>query len=696
MNLAGWFQGALAASWQGSVVILLILLLRPLFGLRVPPGWRSLLWALVLLRLVVPVFLLPRSPASLQNLAVVDRPLQQAALIFPPRNARPAMLSRLDPDDSALAEPLPEARRSWWTFGAAVWLGGSALGGVWLLAATARLHRRVRRETAPAGEIVQRLWEECCTRAALRRAPRLRAAAWLDSPALLGLFRPVLLVPADALRDFSPAEWEHIFLHELAHLRRRDHWVQPLQLLAVCAHWFNPVVWFGDRFWRADRELAADDWALRHLAGRPARAYGDTLLKVLAAQSHFSTSAGLLGLVEDAAQLKQRLRHIVAFRPRRLVGSLLGGLTALVLAAVVLGRQLEQVDLTNYEGLPPAAILVTAAREGDRPALEKMLADGVDVNSVATVRGERTALTAAVAANQLDLMRLLVAKGADVNLQPEKGDAPLVVAWKRGHPEAAEFLLGHGATAEPEMLATGRGDAPAVARFLATHPSDPARLKTLCEIAAANGHANLVATFYDAITAFPGERYWKADTRFAMTAIARGHRAVVQELLKRDRDLPTGGVARFSGAAAAHPGLREWLNSVGFKVPEYTDGERLIDAAERENLPQMRRLLQAGTDVNYRGESDWTPLTKASTWGSPAPRRFCWSIMPTPIWSKAPAGIIRRSRSRRRLRLPTCSSPRAETRRQHSTGVGSTSSPTAFRRETRRCSGGSSITESTP
>ena len=57
MNTHALFKAALEASWQASLVILLILLLRPLLGLRVPASWRSLLWTLVLLRLLVPAFL---------------------------------------------------------------------------------------------------------------------------------------------------------------------------------------------------------------------------------------------------------------------------------------------------------------------------------------------------------------------------------------------------------------------------------------------------------------------------------------------------------------------------------------------------------------------------------------------------------------------------------------------------------------
>src|SRR5271156_1555841 len=85
MNIPGTvplLKAILAASWQGSLVIALILLVRPLFGFRVAARWRYFLWTLVLLRLLVPALLLPPSPATRRNIPVVDRPLEEASLAF--------------------------------------------------------------------------------------------------------------------------------------------------------------------------------------------------------------------------------------------------------------------------------------------------------------------------------------------------------------------------------------------------------------------------------------------------------------------------------------------------------------------------------------------------------------------------------------------------------------------------------------
>ena len=630
MDTNAFIKAVLEASWQGALVIMAVLLLRPLLGLRVPARWRHALWLLVLLRLLVPAFLLPPSPASIQNLAAVDRPLEQAGLVVEraPAAGGGATNPRLrtqGPDDSeaVVIAPAPKLPRQlgWWRALAVVWVAGCALTAVWILAGMTILGRRLRRDSASIPVEIERIWERCCADVfgnnRRSRSPRLLLTGAVHSPALVGLFRPILLIPREGGEVLFAEDWEHIFLHELGHYRRRDHWLQALQLTALCVHWFNPLVWLGFRYSRADRELAADEWALRHLTGSRATAYGDTLLKILSSQTSGALVPNLVGIMEDGAQLKQRLRHIVAFMPRRVIGSVVGITVALALAAVVLGRQPEKADLTAYSGLSPAEMLVVAARRGDQPAVTQLLADGVDPNAQITLRGEPTPLTAAVAAHQTETIRLLVSKGAKADLKPEKSDAPIEIALRQGWEDTVEYLKTQGAVAAPEIMVAANGNDVAVTKYVAEKKPSFERQKLLCEVAASHGHVALFGTLCQSIRTLRGQRYWVAGGGVLNRAILRGDRALINEMIRLDINLVKGGVNRLGPVADKVPGMREWLISKGFEVPEYTDGERLIDAAEREDLPEIRRLLDARTDINYRGESGWTPLTKASTWGCP-------------------------------------------------------------------------------
>nr|MDQ3621679.1 ankyrin repeat domain-containing protein [Verrucomicrobiota bacterium] len=619
-------KAVIAASWQGGLVILLILLVRPVLGVWVPARWRYLLWTLALIRLLVPAFLLPPTPVSFQNVPAVQNPLERAELAIEGTAIRPPIsrehisqgpgegeLAGLEP---LIVSPTAQSGNRFWKIAALLWAAGAATLGAFVLVATFALHRRLRRDGGSVSDEVARIWEDCCSQLSLRDAPRLVVTRFVESPALLGVFRPLLLIPRRALPTFSRENWEHVFMHELAHYRLRDHWTQALQIVALCAHWFNPLVWIGFRYLRADRELAADEWALRNLREGSAMAYGSTLLKILSPRAATSFRPSLIGIGESAEQLKNRLRRIGAFAPRRAIGTAAGAAVSLILAVVVLGRQLNDADLSAYAGLEPAQIFVMAAANGDLAVMRRMLDEEVDINSKAGLSGEQTALAAAAAANQLEAVRLLLTKGAELKANNAPSPA-LVAALEHGWPECARYLSSKGATCEASLLAAANGDLAAIERALAAG-RDAESLKQLRAIAAVNGRTEVFSRLFDVIRTTHDLEHWELGREVVARTIARGHREVIESMITRLVFVHYPSVMRLAGATAQNQGMREWLAAKGVEVPAYSDGERLIDGVERQNLPEMRRLLDAGVDANFRGESSWTALTRASITGHEA------------------------------------------------------------------------------
>jgi hypothetical protein len=92
---------------------------------------------------------------------------------------------------------------------------------------------------------------------------------------LVGILRPLILLPASVLTDLSPTQLELLLLHELAHVRRWDNLVNLIQRLAEGLLFFHPGVWLVSRWLRLEREHCCDAIVLRH-ANRP-RAYVETL-----------------------------------------------------------------------------------------------------------------------------------------------------------------------------------------------------------------------------------------------------------------------------------------------------------------------------------------------------------------------------------------------------------------------------------
>lgn len=255
----------------------------------------SLLWGLVLLRLLLPVA--PSSSLSLQNL-LTRAENEIAAPSDPPfipyqdsevGYARPLPTSAATPSNSA-APVAPEIAESSLDFSVVenwictllpiVWLAG----GIATLVGATFVHllfcRRLKTAAACADQRLGALWNACRQQAAVRRDIPIVLTDRIDQPAVLGLFRPKLLLPEDAA-DLDDRQLRMIMLHELAHVQRW-HIAANWALLVIRAiHWWNPVYWLAAARFQNLREQACDAFAIQRMAGESSREYGELLLTLI-------------------------------------------------------------------------------------------------------------------------------------------------------------------------------------------------------------------------------------------------------------------------------------------------------------------------------------------------------------------------------------------------------------------------------
>ncbi|MBE7499629.1 MAG: redoxin domain-containing protein [Verrucomicrobiales bacterium] len=366
-------QWLLKSSAQASVLVLVVLAVQGLCGRRLPARWRHALWWLVVIRLVLP--LAPASGLSLFNWAgwrpaAPARPAQDPAVreaILPAMSSGPAAprieFSTSDLPRSPVAGPAefgpgvqgsgageraaevavgdrPSPTRPTTGPGWPTWLGW--LWGAGVVALAGRLGYtmiRLRRALAEARPLVDGealcVLEESRALLGVRRRPPVLETPAVSSPALCGLWRPRLLLPPGLVGKFTSAELRLVFLHELAHLQRRDIAVNWLTTLLQLAHWFNPLVWLAFQRMRADSELACDAVVLGVTEAGAQRAYGQTIIKLLEGVARPAVTPGMVGILEDPNQMQLRIRRIARFRPtRRRAG--FAGLTAVMLGWVCL------------------------------------------------------------------------------------------------------------------------------------------------------------------------------------------------------------------------------------------------------------------------------------------------------------------------------------------------------------------------
>ena len=86
---------------------------------------------------------------------------------------------------------------------------------------------------------------------------------------VIALPRATLLWPANLAERLDDAARRAVLAHELAHLKRRDHWTAWLEVVVACLWWWHPVVWWARRELRHYAELACDAWVLRYTASPP-------------------------------------------------------------------------------------------------------------------------------------------------------------------------------------------------------------------------------------------------------------------------------------------------------------------------------------------------------------------------------------------------------------------------------------------
>lgn len=143
-------------------------------------------------------------------------------------------------------------------------------------------------------------------------APRAIRVDFRGSPAIWCWFgRATLILPSGLCRRLKRAELEGIILHEMAHLRRRDHWVRPLEVLAICVLWWNPVFWWVRSRIRSLEEVCCDAWVNR-MRPAGARAYAEGLIKTVAyAAGHPSVPLTWAAGLGRMSSLKRRLVAIM-------------------------------------------------------------------------------------------------------------------------------------------------------------------------------------------------------------------------------------------------------------------------------------------------------------------------------------------------------------------------------------------------
>ena len=298
-----------------SALIIALLLLRKLFRNSLSRRVQYALWALVLVRLLIPVNL-PAMDFSVLTAAkpveetvtqsIVERPIYvpvaQEALEEHPTARKVAPEHTLTAVGESVwiaqteQETAIEYRRLapqtvlYW-----VWMAGSCAAGAFLLFANLRFWLWLRKARKPY-EI-----ENC-------KLPVYLVEAGLPSPCLFGLFSPAIYLTPAALD--SAESLRHVIAHETTHARHLDHLWTLLRGVCLAMYWFDPLVWAAASAAKTDCELACDEGALAKLKEEERIPYGKTLLSLIPVRQTVNPLLATTAMSSGKKHLKDRFTRI--------------------------------------------------------------------------------------------------------------------------------------------------------------------------------------------------------------------------------------------------------------------------------------------------------------------------------------------------------------------------------------------------
>jgi bla regulator protein blaR1 len=202
-----------------------------------------------------------------------------------------------------LAQPMPEAA-SWTPL-------ALALLGVWALGFLAVVGRWTSRALRVRALLRESVWYTAPL-PRLANGLEVRASEALLEPALVGILRPVLLLPQAIAEHLTPTQLDAVLEHELSHWRRRDNLTAAVHMLVEAVFWFHPLVWWIGARLVEERERACDEAVVR--AGHDGRTYAEGILNVCEryVASALKCAAGISG-----ADLKRRVVEITRNRVMR-------------------------------------------------------------------------------------------------------------------------------------------------------------------------------------------------------------------------------------------------------------------------------------------------------------------------------------------------------------------------------------------
>lgn len=364
----------LQASVYGSIVGIVILIVKTLLKDKISGKWTYLLWMILIIKLIVPfgpqssISLFNKIPSNITNNLIVD----SSVIINRALNSNNSyeqedneyIASNTDEKENKVLSinnngSIDENISNLYKFInilPLVWMAGFITTLFISIFMFFTLNKQVKIKKNIEDENIKFILEKSKNIMKIKTDINLIVNDDIRTPALCRIIKPTILFP-NAMLDLEDDEIKYILLHELSHYKRKDILVNYLLVLLQCVHWFNPFIWFFFKKIREDMELATDEMVVSKLNEDEYKNYARTIITIIERISIVPKNIGVLGIADDKKNVKKRIEMIKnssIFKNKKKLISIIGISCVLILGRILLTSKNSLADdrvKGNFENL---------------------------------------------------------------------------------------------------------------------------------------------------------------------------------------------------------------------------------------------------------------------------------------------------------------------------------------------------------
>lgn len=360
MDFINIFETIVLSSLIGSLIVLMILIIKGIFKNKLNCTFHYYIWIILLIKLIVPFG--PKTSLNLSNMyekfnlqnTVNDTQIKSPQQLentdldtlvsistFQPSNQN--VISKAINIPSKNKVNIENALCFVWIFGVVLLIGIIAAGHK-------RLREIIRASIKDIDSTHKEILYNCMNSMNITTKLEILYSPKISTPSLCGFIKPKILIPVSIADNVSDEEFKYIIMHELSHLKNKDiilNWV--ITSLSVI-YWFNPILLYGFHKMKQDCEFSCDGQVISRLSEGENLQYGNAIIRVLELGGNSRRLIGTTSMVMNSSEIKRRIIMISKYKKINIKSVLLG-----VIIIIIIGGLGIAVNINSYKNSSKAA-----------------------------------------------------------------------------------------------------------------------------------------------------------------------------------------------------------------------------------------------------------------------------------------------------------------------------------------------------